>query len=485
MAEQLTQIVSFTDRSRQEEFKRCNRARYLGYEWGGRGLRKVRQIIPLATGIFTHVGLGDLLEQILRLDPSGQDPYVWRRVKVDAAVKRATDAYKAEMKKRALDVELGEDGAYTADEQVALTEAMLRAYCVKGLGDLLEQYEVLEVEQEELWPTFVAPALYERIDMQGRLDALLRERSSGDFYICSFKTAATWDHRKDGEARHDVQGLSEAVLVERRLKLWHAELHEEGRSAAQLPSNRTAAILRESPDPPRIMGIQMVHLIKGKRDKDEYTGRWQTRSHLLRAWKREGITAPEFAWSWKWAGPEVNERTGNLVGHTLGKGWRLTDVFDPNESFGGVKGWIDALAAGTIQEEAGDPFSDTYVQPLPYFRQDQDLVDWQEQAMNQEWRVHDSVKAVESIRQFQPETLRSALNAMFPQNRRSCDWPSRCQFLDICFGDPSMLISPLSSGLYELRVPHHAAELDAQKAAARALVESNREEVARAAEGME
>ena len=170
-----------------------------------------------------------MFNQVLDARHKGVEvPHAHRHVDVERAVKHALDEYDADLKDRGLDCELGEDALYTAREQKALVEALLRVYHLSGdgLSALLDQYQVLEVEREELWPEFSTTDAF-TVTMQGRADALLVERSTGDLYIKSDKTAAQFDGRNDGSNRHDVQGLSEAMLIERRLQAWWAYLHAD------------------------------------------------------------------------------------------------------------------------------------------------------------------------------------------------------------------------------------------------------------------
>lgn len=461
----------YTDRSRQIAHQSCPRARYLEYGWGGTGIRKVRATIPLATGTWTHEGLADLMVQVMELErASGGDPNAWQRVDVERAVKVAITGYKAEVKARGLDIELGEDGAYVADEQIALVEAMLRAYAKHGLGELMEQYRVLEVERDECWPDFVTLANGDTMTMQARADGLLQERSSGDLYILSFKTAAGWDHRKDADARHDVQGLSEAAVCERRLQnAWRGMRAADG--SVPYPTDDLLQSLgvdrelhkrlAEMVDLPRIMGIQMVHLIKGRREQQGDGGPYVTQSHLLRGWYQDGVTERKYAWRFKWEGPDTWPDTGRLRGHTLGKGWTKFDVWS-SEEVGGVAGWIEMLASGAVQEEAGNALETTYVQPLPYFRQDKDIQSWIRQTKGQEARVIKTMIDAEIVRASGPEYLEAFLDDNVIQHKRSCDFPSKCQFQEVCYGDPSMLIAPFSTGLYQPRVPHHQGEMSTQ-----------------------
>jgi len=437
--------IYFSDRSRFLEFQKCPTSRYLAYSWGGTGLRRVRATIPLVTGSAVHAGMASLLNQILKL---GDVPGVWAHVDVDGAVAAALEEYELELIGRGLDVELGEDAQWVTDEQRALIEGLVRAYAVAptGLQALLEQYRVLEVEREDVWEGFTHAGLAEdgaRIDFQARADGLLQERGSADLYVLSFKTASSFDYRQEASNRHDVQGLSEAAVIERGLRA-------------------------TDPDA-RIMGIQMVYLIKGQRTQGEEGGRYVTQSSLIHPWRKEGITEAEYAWRYKWAGPDVWPDSGKLRGHTLGKGWTRVDIWNDV----GVKSWVDMLASGTVQSELGDPFDGIVNMPLPYFRQDRDVQDWIEQAQNQEARVIQDHQALEGVRVNQSELMRSVVNALAPGYRRSCDWPSKCQFQEVCFGDSSMFTSPLSTGLYEIRRPHHDAEAAAFRAKSEVVEESN------------
>jgi hypothetical protein len=482
--------MPFSDRSRLLEWQRCQRARFLGYEWGGTGLSRNRIAVPLLTGITVHAGRAHMLNQIIKMGPECVRPDL--KVDVDAAVQVALDEYQAELKVRGLDIELGEDAQAVVDEQVALTEGLLRAYAKAGLPQLLEQYRVLEVEREDVWPQFtrVHPhgefeARWLNIDFQSRADALLQERQTGDLYIDSLKTAAQYDHRKDEENRHDVQGLSEAAVVERRLRgdwevLKGLNTRQEGDevTAASLAGGKNdsyRAFLQSLSDSPRIMGIQMTFLVKGIRRQAYEGAPYQTYSPLLKGYYREGITEREFAWKAETPCPGPGHvlkqsKKGPIVCegkkfHKLGVDWAPFDTYrgEGLDIVGGVKGWIEMLASGTVQPDAGDPFEAIIQSPLPYFRQDQDMSDWIEQAQAIEAKVAADAAELERIRVEEPSRLRSALNVLAPQNRRSCDYPSRCQMAEICFGDPSALINPFATTLYQRRIPHHLPELERLK----------------------
>lgn len=432
--------LRLVDRSRNITYQRCPRNRYLEYELGGRGIRKIRANIPLIVGTYVHVGLGDLLQGVT----------------VDDAVKHALDEYNLELRRRGLELEPGEDASFAADEARALIEGLVRAYEIKGLPRLTEQFEVLEVEREDVWKEF-APG----IGWMSRADGLLLERSSQDLYVLSFKTAAQWDGRTDKQNQHDVQGLSEAAAIEARLKEWHAvaQAEKSGYAINNYIPQRMAEFLRDCPDAPKVMGVKMIYLLKGKRTEyPEDSGQWRTSSPLLVGWVREGVTGQEFAWRYKWYGPDTWPDSGKLRGHTLGKGWTR---FNTWEQPGGVKAWVEMLASGSVQPDAGDALESIVYEPQPYYRQQRDFEDWWEQAQGQEAQVAVGAQMCELIRIESPAQLRTALNKNFPQNRHSCDYPSKCQFQEICHGgDDSALMNPIGTGLYEWRQPHHKPEME-------------------------
>jgi hypothetical protein len=47
-----------------------------------------------------------------------------------------------------------------------------------------------------------------------RPDAVLLNRNNNEIEIMSYKTIGSWDYRKQAEAAHDTQGLSESWAVE-------------------------------------------------------------------------------------------------------------------------------------------------------------------------------------------------------------------------------------------------------------------------------
>ena len=472
--------MRYTDRSRVLEFQHCPRARYWAYEYDGRGVSRKAINIPLSTGACTHEGLASLATQAR--ETGGPE------VDVDQAVGVALQSYERLIEGRGLDVEANEMVEFTYLEQRALIEAMIRGYAKRGLPKLLEEFKVLEVEQEDLmplvdrldtapvWfvdvnrvnmdklaaegfpglgpdsplvpmqgsdlsgpPVFRGPLeLDEEIWWQSRADGLLEELSSGDLYVLSYKTAASWDDRTEASANHDMQGLSEAAAINHRL-----------------------AALTDGPLAGRkVFGVKMEHLLKGDRRKDSSGMRKQC-SPLIRGYRKldQGVTEDiwTYAWSDTWTCSEPHPMrkskwypTGMCEGN--GKRHKLPDAYEPFNAWeqpGGVKAWIDMLAAGQVQPEAGDCLSAQLVLPVPYFRDDQQIADWLEQTKEQETKV------TLAMQEAQTPPDRGWLNRNFPQHSRACDYPSKCPFQDLCWGAAK---DPIGSGIYVQRRPHHEPE---------------------------
>ena len=353
------------------------------------GIEPLRQRAPLLLGRAVHRALDYLLQNGL----GG----------LEEAVSLAHAMYEAELEGRGLDLKVSEEQAYVASEQMALGEALVRLAALRVVPRLLDRYHVVWTER-----ALEAP-LAEGVTLWGRVDALLREKSTGDLYLLSWKTkgGASLDERATEDAQHDDQGLSETWLVEEWLEGQRGDL------------------------PTQTSGVIMVWLLKGdRREQPKGSGQWQQSSPLIRAYRRfNDAGEAEWAHSWYW------EHNGSR--HTLGKGWERLDAWTME---GGVKGWIDRLATGTVQPLAPSPLDTQFVVSSPYYRQPHDINDWVSQATGQE---------------AEAGLLASSGHPMwfFKQHRHSCSYPSRCEFYDLCWSAPHKREDPLGNGFVR-RGPH-------------------------------
>jgi len=520
----------FVDRSRVEEFQHCPRRRYLAYHQDGRGIVPAKKALPLAVGGAVHRGLEVLLTAGAHLYTNeqphvrdGQEVHVeympgtWRKVE-DAAVTAAladfsayagalevdaTEAAALHSKLKAFDVYDVADATIAAEmtrdlvvkhqrdfddylyqEQSALVEALVRAYARRRLRPLLVEYEVLEVEREGQWQLHAPHGINEHsiaywgdpdLWFMSRPDALLRDRTSNQLYLQSFKTTASWDVRKERDAQHDMQGLSEGVEVERRLAEWWESIQVAKADGCGIRidgcSQATNDYLRDLPAPPRILGIRYEYLLKGDRRRDRdlsarlgVEARSQA-SHLVRGYYNASGDG-SWNWSWDYLKPDAPGEASKLYG---GK-WKGTPVWESMP----VARWIDMLdgAAMTVGEEgvelgygcdaqatgytARHPLDEVFIPPMVVYRGEDDLRDWCESTEAQEVRVAEATARIAAA--ADEGERRHLLNVLMPMSRRACSYPTECPYTRVCYGGEDIRRDPLGSGLYKARVPNHPQE---------------------------
>lgn len=511
------------DRSRYESSLHCLRERWYTYHAGGKGIVSARKPLPLAVGGAVHAGLAALLRACIGI---GGDSIILGSIASmeDAAVRAALADFS--QYRRALDTrdehlglstdapkpvetEAAEDYLYA--EQSALVEGMVRAYARRRLRPLVEQYEVLEVEREgqwllSTWPT--APAAGETPEDWGRElwfmsrpDALLRDRQTNQLLLLSYKTASGWDWRREQDAMHDMQGLSEGVEVERRLAGWWEYTQRAVRVAAPDgglyigKDEQGNAIhcpiamrnfLSAQPAPPRISAIRYEFLLKGDRRTDkELSAELQSevriqRSHLIRQYVAQSVPARgtagyavgDVCWSWDFI--RDDQRSGSLAWQN----WRSRGVWTQP---GGVRAWIDALdEAAMLMSEADStlgieplplgykcdaqavgvtaqhPLDAVFTPPVIVYRNDDELRDLVDQMESRERGIAEGVAEVATA--ASAGERRHLLNAHFPMNRRACVYPSSCGYAKLCYGGAELQADPVGSGLYTIRTVNHPQE---------------------------
>ncbi len=391
-------MTRYIDRSRIIQYQRCPRSRWWQYEYQGKGIVPKALSIPLTTGTHVHAGAQPLLDNAR----AGQE------LDIEAAVAIGLDGYWRDVTTRGFDLEENEVAADVAKEQAALTEALIRLMGMKVVPWLLEDgYKILAVELECEWE--IAPGLV----MMGRPDAVMLHEPTGEIRLLSLKTKKRWDSRADKANSHDDQGISEAVCYE-----------------ASHPGEQVSAVV-------------MPTLLKGDRRKDEKTGQYQQSCPLIRGWRQENRGKTLYAHTYRWK-DEFGNRTLAMNG---GSKWESFNAWDEP---GGVKGWMERLATGTIQPEAGDPLAQSVMIPTPYYRQEADVQAWKQQITQQEKEIDNNLDWL---------SAGGSIDMVFPQYRHSCHYPGDCSYLDLCYGPPQMAEDPLATDRFMWRIPHHELEL--------------------------
>lgn len=416
-----------TDRTSILTYQACPRKYFYQQKYLGTGIQKKSKGLALYFGSAFHEGAEDLLHG-----------------KVEEAVARACKYLDDGLASKSVDLEmLDTQTAYGIAEQKAIVEGLIRGWWAKDGERFLKEFEVLADEQEgraALTHSHDGVAESEDMVLMFRPDALVRERSSGDFYIVSWKTASTFGERTVNQYRTDMQSMSEAWGVEET----SLNLTVPG---PEMPLNHVYERMK-------IEGILYLFAVKGQRKMDDYLGYKTQDTPLAYCWKKAGATSEddEYAWKYSWPTEEMNAKTGKLVTTKLGKGWRKVPVW--TEYPGGVKAWIEALAANQIAPRHINALESIFPQSMPVSRRVDEIESWKRQVVGQEKRIQSAVEIVNSLTD-NPEAFRMGLDEQFPQSTRSCfAYNSKCSFFDICF-TPAVMDDPMSSGLYKIREANH------------------------------
>lgn len=416
----------YTDRSRLQTGSRCQRKRWWNYHAGtsGIGLTKVRRSAPLVTGAAVHEGVASLLQNANALYIGGGDVDVLPPMIVEGAVKSAIEYFDKEVNLT------GTGGGldYTPDEtfenvdpviadaclqgwmykqQMGLTEALVRLSAMRIIPNLIKEFEIVLVEKEMEIVLPNSGAIF-----QSRADGLMKRRTDGEQFALSLKTAAQWNKYKSDEMMIDSQGLTEPYVLE-------------------------ACGFGE------VAGAQMIYLIKGREMWNAWEKRPETYNHLIRAWAdRSGPTGVQWGWKYDWKDA------------TTGKGRRLGQSFKPvyffDEGSDAIKQWMELLATGQVQPEAGDPLGG-WIMPQPIYRNQDAREEWMELADMVECEVQNKLVQIEHG--ADPLKLFPA-----PLDRIQCTSLGKCEYYDLCWGPKWKQQDPEVTGEWKPREPHHSGE---------------------------
>jgi hypothetical protein len=404
--------MHYSSRSATECYLDCPYKRYLRYHYLGYGITPILRNVPLTTGSAVHAGVETILKAIKKglFTENGDNSRV-----TEFAVSKAKLAYKGIVGEAGFKINEGfDDGGYLYNEQLALTEGLVRAYTIVEAPYILREYNVLSVEKDI--PLSIAPLL--ELDYPARADAILQAKVDNRIYVYSLKTTKMWNERTQSSYRIDLQGVTELAAVRQLLK-----------------GTKFESMLG---------GVAYCFLVKGDFKQSE-NGDWETNSPLIRGWRSTTPTGIDHAHSFWYPNSHNTSGKGRLPNsYSQFKVW--------NDYEGGVKAWIGSLANGEIQPDVPSPLIECVRSPLPSYRDDHDLDRTLAEILGIERRVIIGVE--ELAKTTKKERRFEIVTQYFPRNRRSCFWPTQCEFIPICHQGVK---KPLESG-YQLRVPHHEKE---------------------------
>ena len=438
----------YTSRTEIETWQKCKRAYFFRKVYGGRGIVPSFASVPLATGSAVHKGVETMAMQFL----TGE------KVSVGKAIKAARAEYQKQVAERILAETMTERQEWVKQEQEALVEGLVRVWHKIELPRLTAEYEIVQSEKSL---SFNLSGEW-RLRFMSKADLLLANRETGEPYVYSLKTVKDWTARAEASYSTDLQGLTESIGAMEQARQFNARreydikvIKAQYKAGMLTKEQALATIQAKAPKMiERVMGVRFCFLVKGPRwplfsPDGEKLGKW-TDSPLLYGYRRQGPGDTEYAHSDKTWKPENKSGFGKL-----GKGWEKFSVFEDNEAsraVGGIKGWIEMLASGTIQPDLENPLEAMVITPTPRFPYQEEL----DSALVQ--ITSEQVAAEKARRQWLADPTRLTLDKEFPQTRRSCHWPTPCDYLYACYkaSEGQDLLDPMSP--YEARTPHHDVE---------------------------
>ena len=455
----------YTSRSAIESRQDCPRKRYLNYHYDGIGIVPANRSIPLTTGICTHSGV-----ELMVREAKGNTKVKFEGKSledlIDTAVSVAIEKYNTLLKDTGFTGTLEKEQEFVKNEQIALTEALVRSWGMKEFPLIIKDYKILEVETElsDYW--YVDPTLQElfgvdgrnTILFQGKADIILETKDQyKDILIYSLKTIKDFAWYVEKSYKRDLQGITETYLTNRLLAERNIAIDNAiTNSPIFLPE--LSEYLKKKKTNSNCSGVKFCYLVKGNRKESDFEpGHFITYNPLIRGYKK--ITGNGIEWAHSWFFPNPENKSGKSI---LGKGWEPFNVWESEHWDFSVKKWMMAIERGEIQVNCPDPIKGCVVTPVEV-RRDSKEIEEDIKILREE-----EIEYFKKLSNIPNPSLDTFVGKyIFGKTRRRCDYPTPCDYLPVCYGEDSngnvldnqlVMIDPIGSGIYEKRKPHHKGE---------------------------
>jgi hypothetical protein len=193
--------------------RKCKMRRFIEVEWGGHGLSPVGAAMPLVGGIALHNILAEVLQAAwMRQEPANAAVLDSFEQELDVIIDDGLTAYITAVREAGGFInqdKLPASIAFLVAEQSCLLEALVRGWVRYRLPDILEHYDVVEIEREhkvELAPGFRMPL---------RVDVLLRAKQGGQLVVLDYKTMAYERQEWADSLRNSEQTLLYTPAIEK------------------------------------------------------------------------------------------------------------------------------------------------------------------------------------------------------------------------------------------------------------------------------
>lgn len=501
-----------TSRTAFLTYQTCPRKRYLGFHYASTGLSSGFVDLNLLTGTAVHRGLQHLLEHCRIDHPEGD----FEEKCIDQAVEFALEIFKEEITTKSINLHSTEmmNIQFVIEEHETLIEGLIRAFAVKRLKDLLEEYEVLEVEHEEIYelslPKICPNCNGTKCDQElllkdsnstihcktckgigslggilflAKADGLFRHKIDNKLIVLSIKTTSEYPLGNDEDEinsqyssvvirniLHDMQGCSETAVIQDRLdKIYdegETEIRNRGNAFVTMSEYEVSQGLKEylqvchnTKSRPEVYAVQYEHLVTGKRRQSPAkSGIYKRSNFLIHPIKFESqVGIDVFGRGKSFSNSEYKWKWGSGK-HP--KGWNQIDIWNDV----GIKLWIDLLASGKIQPELGNPLDEVIRTSELIIRTPEDIEEWKISVKFQEERISQDLESLEVAANYDKKSgeewkvFKNVLIERFPKNTTQCHnyYGNDCTFVSLCHG--GVQIEDSLGSLYQIRHPHHNLE---------------------------
>lgn len=440
-------------------YNACHRKGYLDYFYNGHGLAGHSMPQAPFIGICIHAGLEYLFQSCTENDI---DPHI------DHAVKAALEVYNEILSKRELGLKFDEDIVYSVRYELPnLIEALIRVYAMHRLPEFLAEYEVLEVEREEVVEDFT-----ETVTWLGKADGLLLRKRDNALIALSIKTAGEFASSTMRNILHDMQGVSEVYAIEKRLNGYLALLERNGHlsreeALAMLLQNNVPMALAIyivehyvntlMSTPIKVLASQYEFLIKGRKSLDSF-GQYKYSSHLLHPIKSNDVVAPGVS-GLVFGSNKSNYEWGVRKGR-LPKNLEKINIWEDI----GLEAWLAKLNNLEVQPELGHPFDNIIIAGPDRLvaRREEEIEEWEVSTRFKAEQIEQQLDYIGINSPTRHEELHKILLMQyFDKNTASCHdyYGEDCLHVAHCHQGLD-IEEGLQSGFYQIRRPHHKAEVD-------------------------
>jgi len=279
------------------------------------------------------------------------------------------------------------------------------------------------------------------VQLNGRADAILREKETGNLAALSIKTPKNLDYRADSNWKEDDQGISECYLIREMVRA--GLLVDFGYSDFDEVQ----------------VGVQMLMLCKGYEKQDKTDGIWKHMNPVIWPYAQEQPSGEYLL------RPAYDYLKDAGTWGKLGVKWKQRHLWEIEEYT--QQQWIDEI----VSQHPGE-LEKLLVFPQLLLRSDAEMDAWATEAAMQEANLATLRLDMQRAEQTGVEVnFPMVMASEFPMYRQSCNYPGPCEYKVLChpvsgelgFGMSSVGESLVVGGLvqvdgFSVRKANHLSE---------------------------